>query len=345
MGAGANPRARLKTRIRPAITRATEIVDAIGDLAIMHQRVSCDPAEPCARRLIVDDLRLFGDIAAGHYHRALHPRQNQEMQRRRRQHEAQGCKTGGDLVRHLLCLVGLEQHDRRRRADERPLLLRSHRTIAPDDVEISRHQSEWLRVAAFQPAQAHNGSGVGRVTREMKAADAFDGNDFARSDEPAYRIDIIEHRMLVETRRPAVEADERRPRPASVAGDRFGVETAVGGVAIFALARLAHRKRRHCRVGAIVGDALDDAETRPAMRAIGEGITEATLKRIDDFLGAGRADRGVRRDLSVRVARKTLGDPKFGRQRAGEGASFDPVNPRQRRRFALQANDEILDRA
>ena len=81
------------------------------------------------------------------------------------------------------------------------------------------------------------------------------------------------------------------------------------------------------------------------MRAIGERIAEAALERIDDFLGASRADRGVRRDLRMRGARKALGDPELRRQRAAEGASLDLVDPRQRRRFALQSGDEILDGA
>ena len=151
--------------------------------------------------------------------------------------------------------------------------------------------------------------------------------------------------MLVEARRPAVQPDQGRARAAGMAGDRLGVEAAVGGAAIFALTGLAHGERRHGRIGAIVGDGLDDAQTRPAMCAIGEGIAEATLERIDDFLGASRANRGVRRDLSVRVAGKTLGDPKSRRQRTGENARFDLIDPRQRRRFALKADDEILDGA
>ena len=81
------------------------------------------------------------------------------------------------------------------------------------------------------------------------------------------------------------------------------------------------------------------------MRAIGERIAEAALERIDDFLGASRADRGVRRDLRMCGAGKTLGDSKLRRQRAAEGASLDLIDPRQRRRFALQSGDEILDGA
>ena len=80
------------------------------------------------------------------------------------------------------------------------------------------------------------------------------------------------------------------------------------------------------------------------MRAIGEGIAEAALERIDDFLSAGRADRSVRRDLRMRGARKALGDAKLRRQRAAKGVSLDLVDPRQRRRLALQTDDEVLDR-
>ena len=95
------------------------VVDAIGDLPVMHERISRDVAKPRRRRAVVDDLRLLGEIAARHHHGALDARQHHEMQRRRRQHEAEGRKTGGDLVRQFLGLVGLKQHDRRLGAGER----------------------------------------------------------------------------------------------------------------------------------------------------------------------------------------------------------------------------------
>ena len=50
------------------------IIDAVGDFAVVQQRVGRDAAEPLARRAVVDHLRLLGDIAAGHHHRALHAR-------------------------------------------------------------------------------------------------------------------------------------------------------------------------------------------------------------------------------------------------------------------------------
>ena len=175
------------------------VVDAIGDFAVMQQRIGCDFAEPCARRAIVDDLRLLGDVAAGHHDRALHARQDQLVQRRRRQHEAERRKTRGDLIRQPLGFVSREQHDRRRRADERPLLFRSDRAIAPDDVEIPRHQRERLRISALQAAQARHGFGIGRVASEVKAAETLDRDDLAFPQKPRDGVDIVEHRMLVES--------------------------------------------------------------------------------------------------------------------------------------------------
>src|SRR5208337_5069763 len=166
-----------------------------------------------------------------------------------------------------------------------------------------------------------HGFDIGRVASELKAAEPLDGDDLAFGYEAARRVDAIEQRMLVETRRPAVEANERRPGTANVAGDRFRVETAIGGIAVFAPARLAHREGRHGRVGAIVRDPLDDAQARPAVRAVGEGIAVAALERIEDFLGASRADCCVRRNLRVRVAGETFDDAKLWRQRAVEGVS------------------------
>ena len=100
-----------------------------------------------------------------------------------------------------------------------------------------------------------------------------------------------------------------------MAGDGLGVKAAIGRIAIFRAARLAQRERRHRRLGAIVGDGVDDAEARAAMRAIGEGIAEAALEGIGDLLRRRRgADRGVRRDL--RYARRRRCSRQCGNRRA-----------------------------
>ena len=80
------------------------------------------------------------------------------------------------------------------------------------------------------------------------------------------------------------------------------------------------------------------------MGAIGEGIAEAPLQRIDDLSRAGRADRGVRRDLRMRFASLTFRNAELGRQWAAIGSGLDPVDARQRRRLALDAGEQLVDR-
>ena len=53
------------------------IVDPVGDLAVVHQRVGRDAAKPFAGLVVGDHLRFVGEVAAGHHHRARHPSQHQ----------------------------------------------------------------------------------------------------------------------------------------------------------------------------------------------------------------------------------------------------------------------------
>ena len=89
--------------------------------------------------------------------------------------------------------------------------------------------------------------------------------------------------------RPSVHARQAQGRAATRAGDRLGVEAAVGRIGILRRARRAHGERAHRRVGAVVGRSVDDRQARPAMRAIGEGVAKAPLRKV----AAPR--RGIRR--------------------------------------------------
>ena len=106
-----------------------------------------------------------------------------------------------------------------------------------------------------------------------------------------------------------------------MAGDRLRVKAAIFRIAIFRAARFAQDERRHRRIDAIIRNGFDDAEARPAMRAIGEGIAKTTLEGICDLLRTGAADCSVRRDLSMRGAADTFGNAEERRQIAGEYAS------------------------
>ena len=129
-----------------------------------------------------------------------------------------------------------------------------------------------------------------------------------------------------------------------MAGDRLGVESAIGWISVFLRAGAAHGERRHGRHGAVIGDAGDDAQPGPAMSAIGERIAEAALERIGDLGSARRADGGVRRDLGMRGARFAFGDAECGRQSAAIGMCFDRVDARQGRRLARYSGEEVVDR-
>ncbi len=156
-------------------------------------------------------------------------------------------KTRRDRLRQQLWPVGGKDHDRRLGARQHPLGFRVDARIAADHVEVARHQGEGLGVAVLQGAEPRHGLGAGRVARELEAAEPLDGDDLALLYQAAHGIDVVEHGVLVEAHRAAVEADEPCLRPACVAGDGLGVEAAVCRVAIF-----ARRNRGHMANGAIV---------------------------------------------------------------------------------------------
>jgi hypothetical protein len=60
----------------------------------------------------------------------------------------------GDVFRQAAPPVGAQEHDRRRRAAEKPLLFGVNRAIAAHDLDVGRHQRERLPLAALQLAQA-----------------------------------------------------------------------------------------------------------------------------------------------------------------------------------------------
>ncbi len=80
------------------------------------------------------------------------------------------------------------------------------------------------------------------------------------------------------------------------------------------------------------------------MGAIGEGVAEAPLERIERLAGAVRADAGVRRDLGVGGSTDALGDAELVSKLSGEVADLDLVDAAERRRLAMHLRDEIGDR-
>jgi hypothetical protein len=81
------------------------------------------------------------------------------------------------------------------------------------------------------------------------------------------------------------------------------------------------------------------------MGAAGERMAEAPFKRIGNFLRASPANGRVRSDLSMRIAGEGLGDAESRWQIADKEPGFDAADSSQRWRFALDAPEQIVDRA
>ena len=179
----------------------------------------------------------------------------------------------------------------------------------------------------------------------MVSAQSLDRDDLALPDEAACQFYGVEPGIATQMRIVAIEPDQAGAGSAIMAGDRFGVEPAIGRIAIFRPACLAHREPGHGGVAAIIGNVPDDAEARTAMGAAGERMAEAPFPGIGNFLRAGPADCRVRRDLGMCFSGQRAGDAESRRQIAGKHSGFDAVDSRQGRSFAPDARDEIVDRA
>ena len=100
------------------------VVDAIRDGARVHQDAVGDGCEPRTRVVVVDRGGRVGDVAAGHHHRTVHAAKQQDVERRRREHEPEGAVARRDRVRQRFSAIGAQQHDRRLGAEEEALFFR-----------------------------------------------------------------------------------------------------------------------------------------------------------------------------------------------------------------------------
>ena len=69
------------------------VIDPGRDGAVMRKHAVRETAKPRQRLVIVGDLRLVREVAAGHHDRMVDVAQQQQMQRRGRQHEAERPQT------------------------------------------------------------------------------------------------------------------------------------------------------------------------------------------------------------------------------------------------------------
>src|SRR5262249_44368440 len=198
------------------------------------------------------------------------------------------------------------------------------------------HQrGEGLVLGVLAGPQRGGGLLVCRVARQVVAAEPLDRRDAARGDEAGARVD------RVTADGDAILVHQREPRPAGRAGDRLGVEPPVSVVVILARARGAHRKRRHGRARAIVGDVAHDGEARAAVRAVGKRVAEAPIAGVEQLPEAIVARRRIRRHERVAAhGPLAIGDREGGVVPQRDKGGAHALDDGERRRLPLEIGDE-----
>lgn len=129
-------------------------------------------------------------------------------------------------------------------------------------------------VSAFSLAQAFYSVVIEGVDSKVKAAYTFYGDDFSFEQQPG---GLGNGFIAIGFDGVAGVVGEVYFRTAAATGDRLGVKAAVGDVGVLGGALLAHRKRGHCGVRAVVGDGFYNGISRAAVGAVYKGIAVAKV--------------------------------------------------------------------
>ena len=130
-------------------------------------------------------------------------------------------------------------------------------------------------------------------------------------------------------------------RPAVRAAVRLGVVAPVLDVVILAVTVRAHRKGFHRGLRPVIGDILDNGETRSAIGAVDEGKAVAPVCRVSHLAQAVRTDADIRRDQRVPLGLAlALDDPEIRKALKGNPVCPDLFNDGERRGLFRQLAQE-----
>ena len=243
--------------------------DGIGDIG-----------EDMLRLVVVDQLRLVGEVAAGHHQKVVMVIEQQVMQRCVGEHGADAVLPRGDRWGERASGVWPEQDDGGCGAQQVRGLAGRDDAVPAQAGERARHHRERLGRSALAFPQAADGRLVGGEAGQVIAADALDRDGAAGPDQSP--DGVANRRPVFEIVRPIEEA-EPRARAAGGARIGLGVEAPVGGVVVFGAAGRAHGEPGHGRLRPVVGRAVEDAEPRAAVGAVGQRIGEAAVGGVADL--------------------------------------------------------------
>ena len=268
------------------------VLAAPVDRPVVREECVRDAGEPAAGLVVMKGDRLVGEVSARHHERTAEVAIEEVVERRIREHHAEPRRRGGDGLGDEGSRHAAEQDDRALPRPEQPELRLVH---VDEEPRLARHHGERLRLAVLSRTQPGDGGFVGRVARQVVAAEALHRHD------PA----------LVERRDRLLER-HRQSRPTDGAGDRLRVEAAVERILVLTTALVAQGEAGHRRVGTVVGNAADDREARPALRAVDEGVAEAAVGRVEELTQAVVAGGDVRWDQRAVPRGDALDDPELG---------------------------------
>ena len=205
----------------------------------MDQEEVGDVAELLEGLLVPVGYGLVGVVAAGHHERDAGVAQEQVVQRGVGEHDAQSVLARGHVFGHVAALPALQEHYGAGRRGEKLLLFRVLSAQLAHLFEIPGHEREGLVLAHLAATQGPHRPLVERVAGEVVASESLDGDDGPPAQHPGRPQDGV-FRFRVQL--VAEPVQQPYPRAADGTGVGLGVEAAVGGVVVLALAFGAHRR-------------------------------------------------------------------------------------------------------
>ena len=300
---GGIPAGAAEHRRDPGDHAHDRVVRARLDPAVVHQEDVGDLAETLEGLVVVDGHRLVGRVAGGHHQRHARFAQEDVVQRRVRQEETDERILTRDLGGQSRLLPARDEHDRPLDGGQQRAVLIGELGDALGFAEVPDHDGERLRLAALAVAKTHDRHRRGGVAREMKPAQAFDGDGHRRAQRAGGEVDGEIGGDLPTLR---IECDELRP--AHGTGVRLRVKPPVQRVFVLPPAVGAHPEGGHGRLLAVVRDVADDRVARAAVRAVGEGVEEPAVLRIEDVVEAVVTRGQVRWNGDVPLLGRLAGD-------------------------------------
>ena len=174
----------------------------------------------------------------------------------------------------------------------------------------------------------------------MVAPEALDGDDGPPPQHPGRLQDRV---VRFGVQLVAELVLQPYPRAADGTGVGLGVEAAVGGIFVLALAFRAHLEGIHRGRGAIVWDLPRYGEARATVGAVGERVSVAAVRGIQDLTQAVLAGGDVRGDeCPPPGALPALLDPEIPLAQCRERTPRHGLDDRQRRGVSLDPAQKMV---